>query len=121
MRSWEYDLAFLATQDQIQEIRISVARRKKALVESELQDSELRLQQFLTQETGDPGPLICPPSPKMIETPDSELDLWDDLTDSGEAERLRLIYVNPSMTEFKGTSEGAIIAKWHTLTAHTNM
>eukprot|EP00961_Rhodomonas_salina_P272506 3682510-Rhodomonas_salina.4 len=34
--------------------------------------------------------------------------------------RLRPIYVNPSMTEFKGTSEGVIIAKWHTLSVHIN-
>eukprot|EP00961_Rhodomonas_salina_P128378 1729925-Rhodomonas_salina.1 len=34
--------------------------------------------------------------------------------------RLRPIYVNQAMTEFKGTSEGVIIAKWHTLSAHIN-
>lgn len=26
--------------------------------------------------------------------------------------------MNPSISEFKTTSEGAIIAKWHTLAAH---
>eukprot|EP00961_Rhodomonas_salina_P157010 2113654-Rhodomonas_salina.1 len=34
--------------------------------------------------------------------------------------RLRPFYVNQSMTEFKGTSEGVIIAKWHTRSAHIN-
>ena len=122
VRSWNEDLAFLATPDQIQEIVVGAKRRRDNIFEVELSDPSIPKPDFLMGEPAPvKGPVKRPRSPSTIET--EEVDAWDEeseITDPQELARLRPIFVNPSMTEFKGTSENAIIAKWHTLAAHIN-
>ena len=105
----------------VSDVTIGNKRRKQFLLDTELMDSEVSVefQNQVAKPVPPTGPVARPDSPETFEA--EELEFWqqDEVTDE---ERLALqpIILNPAMHELHGTTESAILAKWHMLSGHIN-
>ena len=106
----------------ITNITMGGKRRKQFLLDSDLLDSTLAGTSHHGQDKRadlPTGPVNRPESPDNFESEEHEFWQSDEVTAS-EREALQPIILNPAMHELKGTSESAVLAKWHMLCGHIN-
>ena len=106
----------------ITNITMGGKRRKQFLLDSDLLDSTLAETSHHGQDKRadlPTGPVNRPDSPDNFESEEHEFWQSDEVTAS-EREALQPIILNPAMHELKGTSESAVLAKWHMLCGHIN-
>jgi len=106
----------------ITNITVGGKRRKQFLFDSELMDSNVMRTSHHGQDKRPDvptGPVARPTSPNHFDS--EEHDFWqqDEVTPE-EYQSLPQIILNPAMHELRGTTEQAILAKWHMLAGHIN-